>query len=196
MWKGGESQRCKTEKGKKEKGREGERQGNGRGGEQQRREKVIHTEDIKFLVQLLPCKDHCTQVGRREAIHSFLVVFIFLDFDAGSRMGFKSAEWVQANHKCLCVYISLPEKWKESIPLCIQFSEVCWGLIMVMWEARNEKSIFVMLFFYWEGRWSRAIVLEEASWARYKPSAWMLCLSGLHPSPWSRSPQTFHWCRH
>lgn len=62
-------------------------------------------------------------------------------------------------------------------------------------KVRNEKSVFTVLF-YWEGFWSWATVLEEGSWDSYEPAAWILRLSCLHPSSWSLSPQTFHWCGH
>lgn len=57
----------------------------------------------------------CSVCGRESIINSFLVIFIFLHLDGGSRMGFKSVEWVQAKHKCLCVEMSLPVKWKDPI---------------------------------------------------------------------------------
>lgn len=53
---------------------------------------AIHTEDTKSLVLLFPGKDHCAQVGGGEAIHSFLVIFTFLDLDGGSRIEWGSNE--------------------------------------------------------------------------------------------------------
>lgn len=45
----------------------------------------------------------CSVCEGESITNSFLVIFIFLDLDGGSRMGFKSVELVQAKHKCLCV---------------------------------------------------------------------------------------------
>lgn len=55
---------------------------------------AICIEDIKSLVLffLFPSKDHCAQVGQREAPQSFLVTSTFKDLDGRGRMGSKETE--------------------------------------------------------------------------------------------------------
>lgn len=56
---------------------------------------AICIEDIKSLVpfSLFPSKDHCAQVGQREAPQSFLVTSTFIDLDGRGIMGSKVTEW-------------------------------------------------------------------------------------------------------